>query len=111
MAARYDKQVAWVLDYLVNKDYAADACTSNFHDGFADTFKVKQRVAFYGAWYCAAAMRVLKRMYDDGYVTRRRYSTGEYRSGFPKWTWVYEVPEHMKHLYKQPQQEENKDDR
>lgn len=93
---KYKQQREWVVQWL-KVNYSCDVLNRDFHDEFADEFKVKQVFRMIGANECPQAMRVLSRMYHkDHYLNRSAIGLSQLGMGFPKWVYVYSLKSWLK---------------
>ena len=93
---RRDAQRQFIVAYL-SLNLSADACNADFNDRFAHAFPragrpLRQRSKLWGSMPCPAALALLREMYRQGALLRRRVSLIEHGHGFPNWVNSYSLP-------------------
>ena len=95
----------WILEYLwakslhgrITRDFI-DVLNAAFVDAYSEECKVEQRLSFVGAGWCSTLGGDLLRLYRDGLLERYRTGIEGTGRGFPKWVYVYYLPDFGPHL-------------
>jgi len=91
----YEQRRDWILNWLQQQDhFGVSAVDSPFIDAFIDATKCSYVFKNWGAHGCPAAMRTIKRMFQEGLLVRKRVGLStNWQPGFPKWVYCYDLPE------------------
>ena len=92
MKAREKDVKEFVLSWL-KEHHTADYCNGEFQEAFWEKFGGKRILYMYGAMPVKKSARWLKNLYDQGILYRYRVGLTLMEPGFPKWVWVYCLPE------------------
>jgi len=79
------------------------ATDTPFHEAFFARFGGKRKEANWGAQTVNKAMRLLKKMYDEGELSRVVVGIGgrgNWQPGFPRWNYVYYTQDHHDNITK-----------
>lgn len=80
------------MEYLAH-NRSVSVLDANFHEDFHARFGGARKLKHWGAQPVAAAMTLLRRLFDRRLLRRARVGLrgGEWQPGFPRWVWEYRL--------------------
>ena len=92
MGIKENIEVQSFITRYLEINHTASAVDERFHDEFYARFGGRRKETLWGAMPVAAAQLWLKKLHDQGIVTRCRVGLGcNWQPGFPKWVYVYSL--------------------
>jgi hypothetical protein len=101
MLSTYDQRRRWIIAWLQQRHIATkvratvDVLNQDFVNAYIKATGAKSIAVLWGADKCRLLSRDLTRMCHEGSLQRTRQGLQDMGPDFPRWVWVYELPEHL----------------
>jgi hypothetical protein len=89
MLKNTDFQIEEFIREYLEKNTSADVLNTDFHDQFSERFGGSRIPKYWGAMPNKKAMRYLKKLYNQGVLSRGIVSIPEHEIGMPNWVYSY----------------------